>query len=1034
VSPSPALVGRDAPLAALRLALTQAEARRGQLVVVSGEPGIGKSALVDQVGQDASARGAKVVFGRAWELAEAPPYFPVWSGLRALGIDPPRGQAADADAFHLWERVLTELGRASAGAPMVWILEDLHAADLLTLDLLTFLARPVRALAVLVLVTTRDRDPQLQDRTAARLARLARDGQELHLDSLSPADVRQLAERVARRPLPPAYLNQLTERTGGNPLFVVECARAADAGPVPLPASVRELSLERIALLPPGARESLACGAIVGRDFSAAIVARMLDGLPAQVIDRLDPALRAGILLEPRPGQFRFHHILVRDAVEEALPAGRRAELHARAAQALATDGDAVDVLVERARHALLSMRPEGDPVGLAQRAARELDAQGAHDRALALYTRIEDACAAGLTTARPDAAEALFRAGVARAAGRHAEARRRCEAVLADARANGEGELMARAALVLGAELQPAVVDATLVAALREALSLVPPAQESLRCRLEARLAGALQPADDPRGPIELARAAITKARKIADPELLSEVLRTAGAALVNMAPLEESLALATEQLTLTTARGDRAGELAARLRLTMDHAEAGDFAAFDADVGHLRALSLELGHPRWRWRALLYESMRATMRGDFELSDRCVVEATQLCSLTDDPSAGTTLTAHITTRDGQFWREDRMPSPAEIEALVAPVPQRAVLGACIRLTVWARTEDLAATTGELATWRGRLPITYCSVTYMLVEAIALAGTNEERRRMYDSLLPLADRHLVSGHVPISYEGPVLRAIGLLDSSLGQHQLAIERLSQVAQDCRARGHQLWAAQATYDLARALAAAGQTDAAAKTFAEAAVLGEALKMPGMVARARARLGVAKAGPTSGPAPGLAPPVNSFALMREGDVWRVHGGGRSAFVRHSRGMELLARLVERPGEEIHVLALSSDVGASVVEGETEAIDPQALRAYRTRLDALEGELQAAEDADDVGRYARLERERDQLRAELGRAVGLGGRPRAVASATERARVNAQRRLKEAIGRIGEADAALGATLTDAVHTGTYCCFRP
>jgi hypothetical protein len=249
-----------------------------------------------------------------------------------------------------------------------------------------------------------------------------------------------------------------------------------------------------------------------------------------------------------------------------------------------------------------------------------------------------------------------------------------------------------------------------------------------------------------------------------------------------------------------------------------------------------------------------------------------------------------------------------------------------------------------------------------------------------------------------------------------------------------VAQDCRARGHQLWAAQATYDLARALAAAGQTDAAAKTFAEAAVLGEALKMPGMVARARARLGVAKAGPTSGPAPGLAPPVNSFALMREGDVWRVHGGGRSAFVRHSRGMELLARLVERPGEEIHVLALSSDVGASVVEGETEAIDPQALRAYRTRLDALEGELQAAEDADDVGRYARLERERDQLRAELGRAVGLGGRPRAVASATERARVNAQRRLKEAIGRIGEADAALGATLTDAVHTGTYCCFRP
>ena len=1039
MSPSPALVGRDVPLAALRLALTQAEARRGQLVLVSGEPGIGKSALVDQVGQEAAARGATVVFGRAWELAEAPPYFPVWSGLRALGIEPPRGQAAEADAFHLWERVLGELGRAGTAAPLVWILEDLHAADLLTLDLLTFLARPVRALGVLVLVTARDRDPQIQERTAARLARLARDGQELRLETLSAAEVRNLAETVARRPLPPAYLAQLTERTGGNPLFVVECARAADTGPVPLPASVRELSLERIALLPALARESLACGAIVGRDFSAAIVARMIEGLPAQVIERLDPALRAGILLEPRPGHFRFHHILVRDAVEESLPAGRRADLHARAAQALANDGEAVDVLVERARHALLSMRPDGDPVGLAQRAARELAAQGAHDRALALYTRIEDACAAGLTSARPDGAEALFRAGVARAAGRHAEARRRCEAVLAEARATRDGDLMARAALVLGAELQPSMVDATLVGALREALALLPPEQALLRCRLEARLAGALQPAEDPSGPMDLARAAIKKARALADPELLAEVLHTAGAALVNMAPLDERLPLATEQLARAIGRTDKIGALAARLRLAMDHAEAGDFAAFEADVDNLRALSIELGHPRWRWRALLYESMRAAMRGDLELSDRCIVEASQLASLTDDPTVSTTLVAHTTTRDGQFWREDRVPTLAEIDALVAPVPQRAVLGACIRLTIWAHTEDLASTTRELAAWRGRLPISYCGVTYMLVEAVALAGTPAERREMYDSLLPLADRHMVSGHVPISYEGPVLRAIGLLDSSMGQHEMAIERLGKVVQDCRGHGHQLWVAQGSYDLGRALAAAGRDDAAAKVFTDVVALGEALKMPGLAKRARARLAaLAPNGAVAAPAPPAAAAQvatdKSFALLREGEIWRVEAGTRCTLVRHSRGMELLARLIERPGEEVHVLALSSDVGASVVEADSDAIDPQALRAYRARLEALEGDLEAAEEAGDVARYARLEHERDQLRAELGRTVGLGGRPRALASATERARVNTQRRLKEAIGRIGEADAALGATLTDAVHTGTYCCFRP
>src|SRR6185436_12818273 len=148
---------------------------------------------------------------------------------------------------------------------------------------------------------------------------------------------------------------------------------------------------------------------VVGRDFTAAVVARMQGGLPAQVIERLTPALRAGILIETRPGQFRFSHILVRDAVEDALGATRAAELHGRAAQAL--DGEGVDVLVERARHALAALRPEGDPVGLALRAARALTEMGAADRAFALYQRLEDAGAAGVPGATADAEERLLRA-----------------------------------------------------------------------------------------------------------------------------------------------------------------------------------------------------------------------------------------------------------------------------------------------------------------------------------------------------------------------------------------------------------------------------------------------------------------------------------------------------------------------------------------------------------------------------------------------------------------------------------------------
>jgi hypothetical protein len=167
----------------------------------------------------------------------------------------------------------------------------------------------------------------------------------------------------------------------------------------------------------------------------------------------------------------------------------------------------------------------------------------------------------------------------------------------------------------------------------------------------------------------------------------------------------------------------------------------------------------------------------------------------------------------------------------------------------------------------------------------------------------------------------------------------------------------------------------------------------------------------------------------------SMVREGDVWRVDAGQRSVRVRHSRGLELLARLVERPGEELHVLALASDTGTTVVEGDAgELLDPQARREYQARLGELEEELAEAAAGHDLGRKARLDREREALEGELARAVGLGGRARPAASASERARVNAQRRLKDALARIAEADPALGARLTRAVHTGTYCCFRP
>jgi hypothetical protein len=242
-----------------------------------------------------------------------------------------------------------------------------------------------------------------------------------------------------------------------------------------------------------------------------------------------------------------------------------------------------------------------------------------------------------------------------------------------------------------------------------------------------------------------------------------------------------------------------------------------------------------------------------------------------------------------------------------------------------------------------------------------------------------------------------------------------------------------------------------LGSAGRPTEAVALAAEAAALATALGMPGLARRAAARAaGEAAPGGAGGaaaevaagaPARALgssatAPPPERLVLVPEGDVWQVRHGDRCLRVRDTRGMRLLARLVERPGEELHVLALvSDDAGAALTESNAgDELDGEARQAYRRRLGEIDEEIAEAEGRADRGRLDRLRGEREMLVEELARAFGMGGRPRRAGSATERARVNVQRRIKDAVARVREVDDTLGRYLEKAVRTGTYCCFRP
>jgi tetratricopeptide (TPR) repeat protein len=167
-----------------------------------------------------------------------------------------------------------------------------------------------------------------------------------------------------------------------------------------------------------------------------------------------------------------------------------------------------------------------------------------------------------------------------------------------------------------------------------------------------------------------------------------------------------------------------------------------------------------------------------------------------------------------------------------------------------------------------------------------------------------------------------------------------------------------------------------------------------------------------------------------------FRREGDYWSVVFEGRTVHVRDLKGMRYLAQLLAHPGREFHVLDLvAAETGQHVALGDAgQMLDERAKTAYRRRLVEIEEDIEQARALGDTSREMQADAERDFLVRELARAVGLGGRDRRAASASERARSGVTRAVRQGIVRIGEHHPQLGEHLNHAVRTGTYCAYVP
>jgi ATP/maltotriose-dependent transcriptional regulator MalT len=335
----------------------------GHLVLVSGDAGAGKSALVQEL-VERHLGGAEVLVGRCDDLFAPRPLGPLADIARGR-VGPLAAALAAGDQASVFDAFLAEL--SAPPHPTVVILEDLQWADEATLDLLRFVARRLDSLPCLVLATHRDDLAHDHPLRRAIGSLVGSHVTRLHLSPLSVDAVRSL---VGDRLIDPVSLHA---STGGNPFFLVE---TLDAAPGTLPASVRDVVLTRAVPLSGAARDALDAAAVLGRQVGADRIQVVGDCDSAAV----DECIRAGLLVDDG-GHQAFRHELSRQAVEDSMTPLRRRQLHARALAALGADGN----VVERAHHAIGAGDQEAI-VELAWQAADQCVALGAWRQAATLY------------------------------------------------------------------------------------------------------------------------------------------------------------------------------------------------------------------------------------------------------------------------------------------------------------------------------------------------------------------------------------------------------------------------------------------------------------------------------------------------------------------------------------------------------------------------------------------------------------------------------------------------------------------------
>ena len=963
-------MGRDWEMAELMAGLEDAIGGRMRLLLIAGEPGIGKTWLAEHLADHATGRGARVLWVRCWEAGGAPPFWPWTQVIRALAEDlddqaladrlgagaapvaqlvpglaerlgttaPFSGpsRVSDATRFSLFETVAGFLRQAATVRPLVLVVEDLQAADDSSLLLLEFLARDPRGARLLVVGTYRNVAADRRHGIGDAMGQLVREGHLLGLRGLDRREVRRLIEALSGLDPSEAMVAAVHETTEGNPLFVRETVRllATDAAledpgrlRVPLSGSVRTVIARRLGPLSADAVVVLSAAAVVGREFDLSLVGPACELPMDRVLGGLSEAVALDVVAEEdgAVGRYRFSHSLIREVLYERLPIPARMQLHRRVGEAIERrHGDALGAHVAELAHHFAEAAVAGEAakaLAYASRAGERALAMHAYEEAAAQYRRALHI----LGFAGPDApvrCELLLRLGEAQArAGRYGEAEATCLEAAELSRTLGSSEQLANAALGLGVrEVRGGAVDRRLVGLLREALEGLPATDSPLRARLLARLSLELTFSEEAALADPISQEAVELARRLGDAAALGSALRARWMAVWGPDGLEERSALAEEMLRLARATGDQEMELAGRARRVTSSLQWGDFRAAEADVAACAGLADELRMPAHLWMATTMRAMWAQLQGSLDEAETLAEQARSL-----DPDGVNGFFAYNDLLELLRWHQGRLPELRRFwREQEAQLPRPGYSGVWVVMTDADIDEDGARRSlRELADELPGRPRDGLWLPAVAVAALVAARLHEPAaaERLYQALLPYRAQ-VIAGTMPhpVVCFGSASLFLGLLATVTSRWEEAGRHFeAAIAAHDRAGARPLLA-RARYEYARMLLALGQAgdrrraaELLDQALADASALGMAAVAEGIDELLTAEAATA---PGPGPAAGTALRELTGNVFRlEGEYWTVAYEGSVVRLKDTKGLRHLARLLTQPAREFHAVDLEA-----------------------------------------------------------------------------------------------------------------------